>query len=396
MSAGSMHLRAQTGEENSISAVELFFDLVYVFAVTQVSHLLIGNLTWAGAGRALFLLVVVWWAWIYTTWMVNWFDPESLAVRVVLLGATLASLLMAAALPEAFGAHGLLFAAGYVVLQVGRNVAAMLLLPRTEPLRPVFERIVAWSVASAPLWLAGALLDGDARLWLWVPALALDLAAPIAGYRTPGLGRSTTADWPVEGGHFAERFQGFLVIALGESIVVTGATAVTAGLTGSSVVALSVAFVGTATLWWLYFGEVAGNSRRRIVESEDPGALARDAYTYLHLPIVAGIILAAVGDELMILHPGEALTRAGALVVLGGPLLFLAGETLFRARMVRSVNRLRVGAMAVLVGLAAIATSVPALALGAVVNGVLVALALLEYRGTTRRVARAAFTSDSA
>ena len=200
----------------------------------------------------------------------------------------------------------------------------------------------------------------------------------------------------MEGGHFAERFQGFLVIALGESIVVTGATAVTAGLTGSSVVGLAVAFVGTATLWWLYFGEVAAGSRRRIVESEDPGALARDAYTYLHLPIVAGIILAAVGDELMILHPGDALTRAGALVVLGGPLLFLAGETLFRVRMVRSVNRLRIGAMAVLVALAAIATSIPALALGAMVNGVLVALALLEYRGATRRVARAAFTSDSA
>ena len=340
---------------------------------------------------------MVWWAWIYTTWMVNWFDPESLAVRLVLLGATLASLLMAAAMPEAFGAHGLLFAAAYVVLQVGRNVAAML-AARRAPSPCGRCSSASWPGAS-PRPRCGSparSLDGDARLWLWVPALALDLAAPIAGYRTPGLGRSTTADWPSRAATSPSASRRFLIIALGESIVVTGATAVTAGLTGSSVVALSVAFVGTATLWWLYFGEVAGNSRRRIVESEDPGALARDAYTYLHLPIVAGIILAAVGDELMILHPGEGLTRAGALVVLGGPLLFLAGETLFRARMVRSVNRLRVGAMAVLVALAAIATSVPALALGAVVNGVLVALALLEYRGTTRRVARAAFTSDSA
>ena len=180
--------------------------------------------------RAAFLLLVVWWAWIYTTWMANWFDPASPAVRAVLTAVMLASLLMAAALPEAFGEQGLLFAASYVALQVGRNAAAAWLLTRRHRLRDVFERLVVWSAASGVLWLAGAALDGDQRLVLWIPALALELAAPAAGYWLPGRGRAATTDYDIEGGHFAERCQLFILIALGESIVVTGATASAAGL----------------------------------------------------------------------------------------------------------------------------------------------------------------------
>src|SRR3954454_1247360 len=172
------HLRPRDGREQQTTVVELFFDLVYVFAVTQLSHGLIRDLTWAGAGRTAFLLLVVWWAWIYTTWMVNWFDPGSSPVRLVLIGAMLASLLLAAAVPDAFGRHALLFAGAYVVLQVGRNVAAMLLLPRGHPLRAVLERIVVWSLAAGALWIAGALLPEGRHLLLWAPALAVELAAP--------------------------------------------------------------------------------------------------------------------------------------------------------------------------------------------------------------------------
>ncbi len=186
------HLRPRDGTEQATTAVELFFDLVYVFAVTQLSHLLIGELSWAGAARTAFLLLVIWWAWIYTTWMVNWFDPASTPVRVVLIGVALASLLMAAAVPEAFGRHAGLFAGAYVTLQVGRNMAGALLLTRGHPLRAVFERIVAWSLLAGALWIGGAFLDGDARLLLWVPALVVELVAPLVGYRTPGRGASRT------------------------------------------------------------------------------------------------------------------------------------------------------------------------------------------------------------
>jgi low temperature requirement protein LtrA len=378
------HLRPRTGGQQATTPVELFFDLVYVFAVTQLSHLLLQDLGVAGAARAAFLLLVVWWAWIYTTWMVNWFDPQTPAVRLVLVGVMLASLLVAAALPEAFGHRGALFAGAYVALQVGRNVAGAALLSREHRLRRVFERLVAWSVASGVLWLAGAMLHGDRRLLLWAPALALDLAAPATGYWLPGRGRAQTTDYAIEGSHFAERCQGFIIIALGESIVVTGATAADHGLTTPVVVGLVIAFLETAALWWLYFGAAAEHSRRAMAQSDDPGRLARDAYTYLHLPIVAGIIAAAVGDDLLLAAPRDPLTTAGIAMVLGGPALYLLGESLFRLRMTATINPRRLVAVAVLVGLAALAPHVSALALAALVCGLLAALALTEWRAAAR------------
>jgi low temperature requirement protein LtrA len=379
MNAPSPHLRPREGGEQPTTTAELFFDLVYVFAVTQLSHLIIHDQTVAGAGRAAFLLLVVWWAWIYTTWMVNWFDPSSPKVRLVLMAATLASLLMSTAIPTAFGAHALLFAGAYAVLQVGRNAACLFLLGAADALRKVFERIVLWSVASAVLWLAGALVGEAWRLALWGPALALDLAAPLLGYWTPWLGRSTTTDYAVEGGHFAERFQAFLIIALGESIVVTGATAAGRALNATVIVALAVAFVDTAALWWLYFGEVAGHSRRLLALADDPGSLARDAYSYLHLPIVAGVIMVAVGDDLLIAGPNHVLTTVGIAMTVGGPAVYLFGESLFRLRMIQSVNPKRIIAVVALCLLAAPAAFISALALSCAVAAVLVALGLWEY-----------------
>jgi low temperature requirement protein LtrA len=380
-SSPTRHLRPRgEGAGQPITTVELFFDLVYVFAVTQLSHLILDDLSVGGVARAVFLLVVVWWAWIYTTWMANWFDPASPAVRGVLTGVMLASLLMAAALPEALTDHGLLFAAGYVALQVGRNLAAASLLARGHALRDVFERLVAWSVVSGVLWLAGAALDGDRRLLLWIPALAIDLAAPAAGYWLPGRGRAATTDYDIEGGHFAERCQGFIIIALGESIVVTGATAADAGLSATVVLCLVIAFLETAALWWLYFGAAAEHSRAAMSASDDPGRLARDAYTYLHVPIVAGIIATAVGDDLLIAEPHEALHGVGLAVVLGGPALYLLGESLFRWRMTATANPKRLAVAGLLVALALVGGHVSALLLSAVVAALLTALALWELR----------------
>jgi low temperature requirement protein LtrA len=187
------HLRGRDGlGSQPTTQVELLFDLVYVFAVTQLSHLVLEDLSLAGLARAAFLLAVVWWAWIYTAWMTNWFDPASGAVQAVLGGVMLASLLAAAALPLAFGADAVLFAASYVALQVGRNVAAFTLLGREHRLRDLFARLVVWSLASGALWLIGAVVADDLRIALWVPALGLDLLAPVAGYRLPRRGRAAT------------------------------------------------------------------------------------------------------------------------------------------------------------------------------------------------------------
>jgi low temperature requirement protein LtrA len=316
-----------------VTTVELFFDLVYVFAVTQLSHLILADQSAAGVGRAALLLLIVWWAWIYTTWMVNWFDPASPHVRAILTGVMLASLLMAAALPGAFGDDGWLFAASYVVLQVGRNASAAALLARDHALRDVFERLTGWSLMSGALWLAGAMLPGDKRLLLWVPAVVLDLLAPFAGYWLPGRGRGATTAWDIEGGHFTERCEAFIIIALGESIVVTGATAAASGLDAQTVLALSFAFLESAALWWIYFSLLAEGSHEVMRRCADPGRLARDAYTYLHVPIIAGIIGVAVADDLLISHPSELKTGFGLAMALGGPALYLLGGALFRARL---------------------------------------------------------------
>jgi low temperature requirement protein LtrA len=374
------HLRPRgDGMTQPTTTVELFFDLVYVFAVTQLSHQILGDLTIAGVAKAGFLLLIVWWAWIYTTWMANWFDPASPAVRIVLTAVMLGSLLMAAALPEAWGDDGLVFAASYVALQVGRNAAAAWLLNRHR-LRDVFERLVVWSVAAGVLWLAGAALDSDQRLILWIPALALELAAPVAGYWLPGRGRTATSDYDIEGAHFAERCQTFVIIALGESIVVTGATASAAGLTSTVVLCLFVAFVETAALWWLYFGATAEHARIRMTTCENPGRLARDAYTYLHLPIIAGIIATAVATDLLIAGPHDAPRGVALAMILGGPALFLLGESLFRWRITGEMRTRRLATATVLVLLAPLGSHVEALALSTIVAALLTVLAVSEAR----------------
>jgi low temperature requirement protein LtrA len=376
----SRHLRPRGEGAQPVTPLELFFDLVYVFAVTQLSHLILDDLTIGGVAQAAFLLLVVWWAWIYTIWMANWFDPASPTIRAVLTLGMLASLLMAAAIPGAFDEHGLLFAGAYVALQVGRNAAAALHLPRGVPLRGVFERLLVWSVASGALWLAGAAVAEEHRLLLWGPALALELAAPVAGYWLPGRGRGASTDWDIEGAHFAERCQLFVIIALGESIVVTGATAVDAGLEPIVLLCLVVAFVETAALWGVYFVPTAEHARAEMSSCDDPGGLARDAYTYGHLPIVAGIIATAVGQELVIAHPHDTLHGVGLAMVLGGPVLFLLGDSRFHRRVTGVWLRERVAALGLLILLTPLATQLSGLLLSTIATGVLVALALSRTR----------------
>jgi low temperature requirement protein LtrA len=226
-------LRTRDEGEQRATPLELFFDLVYVFAITQLSHLLLDHLSVEGALKTLFLLLAVWWAWIYTTWVTNWFNPDRLPVRLMLVAVMLASLVMSVAIPDAFGERGLMFALAYVSIQVGRTVFVVIALnkalDRSDPLSRNFQRIFFWLLASGVLWIIGGLLEGEARYVLWALALAVEYAGPVVGLYTPGLGRSTTEVWrTVEGGHAAERYRLFVIIALGESLLVTGPTQIRA------------------------------------------------------------------------------------------------------------------------------------------------------------------------
>ncbi len=386
----SRYLRRSTPDEaQHASNLELFYDLVFVLAVTQITHRLLDELTWAGAGRASLLLLVVWWAWNYTTWVTNMLDPDAVAVRLLVLAIMLGSLLMAVAIPEAFGSRGLLFAGAYVMIQVGRHVfLTFVVASRASPERRPAAHILTWFVASGVFWIVGGIASGNTRVTLWVIAVAIDYTAPLVLYRVPFRPQLPSSSWDVETSHFAERFQLFIIIALGESIVITGATTSGLSLDAARLAAFGIAFLLTAALWWLYFDYVAVIAERRLAIAPDRTRLARDGYTYLHVVIVAGIIVSAVGDELVIKHPVDRLSTPELVAVVAGPTIYLLGHTLFRLRMAGSVSRKRLGGAiaCVLVGVAAGSASalVVALLLVAVLVSVIAAERLASRRARLR------------
>ncbi|WP_243048037.1 low temperature requirement protein A [Dyella sp. RRB7] len=321
----------QAGMHGKVTNIELFFDLVFVYAVTQLSHTLLRDLSLFGALHVLLLFLAVWWVWIFTGWITNWLDPERLAVRLLLLALMFAGLLLSTALPEAFGVHGLMFAGAYVFMQVGRS-CFMLWALRHSPLaaRRNFHRITTWLVVSGVLWIYGGLITGEARLACWTIALAIEYLGPAMFFYVPGLGRSSTSEWDVEGGHMAERCSLFVIIALGESVVVTGSSFAEGARTLDAWMAFVIAFVGCVAMWWIYFDIGAERGSRSIRESTDPGRTARLGYTYLHLLIVAGIVVGAVGDELSVSHPHAVADAAQVAVLIGGPALYLLGNALFK------------------------------------------------------------------
>ncbi|MEV0819841.1 low temperature requirement protein A [Nonomuraea rubra] len=349
------------GQAAKVVPVELFFDLVYVFAITQLSHLLLDHLGAAGAAQTLLLTLAVWWAWMYTTWTTNYLDPDHPTMRLTLAAMMLAGLAMAAALPQAFGPRALWFATAYVVLQVGRSLVVAL-AARHEPIGHTFRLILGWHVISAVLWVGGAFAGGTAQVVLWVAALAAEYAAPWHGYRLPFLPRATTADWSIDSGHMAERCQLFVILALGESILVTGLTLAGGDhLSVATVAAFAIAFLTSVAMWWVYFDRSAEAAAEKVAESDDTGRLGRSAYTYSHIPIVAGIIVAAVGDELAIAHPLDPISPGTALTVLGGPALFLAGHAVFQRVVFGRVPASRLAAIAVLVVTAPVVLLAPSL-----------------------------------
>jgi low temperature requirement protein LtrA len=364
------------------STLELFYDLVFVFAITQVSHLLLKHLTWAGVLQALIALLAVYWSWNYTTWTTNELDTESIPVRLLLLALMLVSLLMSVAIPQAFETHALLFAGSYVAIQVGRHTFLTFAAADSGTVeRERAGHILTWFVVVGVLWIAGALLDGPERVVLWLAALALDYCAPLVTYWVPGRRRLAPATWNVGTEHFAERFGLFIILALGESIVITGATTSELDLDAARILAFVMAFLASAAIWWLYFSSVASLGEHYLEVSDSRTVLARDAYTYLHVVFVAGIILSAVGDELVIAHPTGILPPYEVAAVAAGPALYLLAHTLFGYRLTGSMGRAKpLGTLAcALVGF--VGLYVPALVLAGLLIIVLVAVIGSSYSG---------------
>lgn len=328
---GAMFRVVVPHQHSRVTYAELFFDLVFVFAVTQISHTLLHHFTPVGAVEVTLLFLAVWWVWVFTAWVTNWLNPEQTPVRILLFLMMLGGLVLSTTIPTAFEGRGLWFAIAYAVMQVGRTAFWLVSTPHHwTAVRHNAIRILTWLSTSAVFWILGGLAEDETRLWLWIIALVIEYVSPAARFWVPRLGPSSLEAWAVEGGHMAERCALFIIIALGEAVVVNGATFAELNWTTENIIAFVSALVGSITMWWIYFHKGAEAGSELISKSVESGKLARLAYTYLHMPIVAGIILTAVSDELVLKHPGGHSDLQTIVSAIGGPLLFLIGTILFK------------------------------------------------------------------
>ncbi|WP_433355680.1 low temperature requirement protein A [Micromonospora saelicesensis] len=360
----------------SASFLELFFDLAFVLALSQLAAHLLHDLTLAGALRTAVLLTGVWWIWVPTTWFADWYDPESPAVRWLLVGSALGSLLTGVAIPQALDERGLLFAGAYVSVHIARGVVTAVGL-RGHPRQIRTLRILCWFSVSAVPWLAGGFLP-QWRVPLWLLALALDLTGPRLRWPTPGMGRTRREELHLAGEHFAERYQQIMIIALGELVLVAGLSYAGTDLHFPQTVAFLLVFA-TAVLIGLLYVTPAGQRLGPAIERADPARLGVIT-GYLHLVMIAGLVVTAVGAELSIAHPMEAGDTTAVLVILSGPTLFLVGRILFSAAIHRRLSWPRVAALFVLAAAAAV-LRLPLLVVSAVATGVVLAVVVLDHAG---------------
>ncbi|MBA8907248.1 low temperature requirement protein A [Aminobacter ciceronei] len=378
--------KRQQGESARVEFVELFFDLVFVFAVTQLSHFLLKHLSVAGALEGLLMLVAVWWVWNYTAWVTNWLDPRKAPVRGMLFALMLAGLMLSTSIPEAFEGRGLQFALAYVVMQVGRTLFVIWALKnhnRDNYLN--FVRIGLWLTLSGVFWISGGLAEPENRFALWAVALLIELVSPALGFWTPWHGASSTTGWDIEGGHMAERSALFIIIALGESILVSGVTFAELELNWVNLAAFLTTFFASVAMWLVYFNVGQELAHHKIASASDTGQIARVAYTYIPVILVAGIIVVAVSDELVLAHPLGHAEPALIWTAIGGSALYLAGNLLFKFYVVGRAPLSHIIGIAILAAMVPFAGHLSPLAIGAATTVVMVLVAVLELRGQPAR-----------
>jgi low temperature requirement protein LtrA len=310
--------------------MELFFDLVYVFAFTQLSELLYDNLSWLGGAELAVIFVALWYAWTYTAWATGWLDPERTPVAALLAVLMVASLVMAASILDGFEQRGEAFAIAYVAMQLLRGgILAWVFGPR-DPMGRNYLQLLGWSALSGVVWLVGGELhDPHTRLAVWAGAAAVDLLAPALGFRLPGAGATRMSDWTVAGGHLAERCQLLLMIAFGESLLRIGEAWTHRDGSFAADCAFVVGFVWVLCLWSIYFLHQAEPGARSIERAGQNAAhLARSAFMYAHATMIGGVLVLAVAIHKAIEAPSEPVGSGFAVICVGGPALFLFGLAL--------------------------------------------------------------------
>jgi low temperature requirement protein LtrA len=365
------------GADRVVTPLELFFDLVYVFAIGQLSHHLLEHVDLrTGAETAILTLAVVY-AWYMVAWGANWLDPDRLPVQLLLVGLMFASLLMSAAIPDAFDGRAWLFVTGYLIIQIGRPLFLIVAL-RGRALGEHFVNDLVWEALAGGLWIAGAISDGDARLALWGAAVLVSHAGTWALHWLPGRGRAIDlSHTDIAGGHLVERIRLFFIIALGETVLTMGTAFTDAPFELERLLALAIGFTGTVALWWCYFQRAERIGTDLAQRAADAGAVGWSATWTVTLMVLA-LIGIAVGDELAIAHPGDDATLGFTLLTFGGPALFLLAQIFFLQEALGHVLRSRpVGVLALTI--LAVATAPLTLIAGILAaSAVLVAVAVAD------------------
>ncbi len=375
---------AASEREERVTPLELFFDLVFVFAITQVTSMLSVDPTWAGLGRALLVLGALWWAWTGYAWLTNNVNPDEGAVRLAILGAMGALLVVALAVPNSFGDDGVLFGVAYFSVRLLHIVLFVLAARGDRAMLGSVFRLAIGSTIGPVLIIVAGFTDGGAQAALWTIALTLDYLG----------GAFSSGGWRVSPRHFAERHGLIIIIALGESIVAIGVgargEALDAGVIGAALLGIAV----VTALWWAYFDVVALVAERKLSEASGiaQAALARDTYSYLHLPMVAGIVLFALALKRTLAHVGDDLDTVRAFALCCGPAMYLLAHDAMRFRTDRTYNSRRLLTVIVLVALLPAALSLPALGALAGVTAAcwaLVAWEALRHSETRARIRHA-------
>jgi low temperature requirement protein LtrA len=363
------------GAERVVTPLELFFDLVYVFAIAQLSHHLVEHVDLRTGAETLILALAVVYAWYMTAWGTNWLDPDQLPARLLLIGLMFASLLMSVAIADAFDERGWLFVTGYLLIQLGRSLFLVVAL-RGRQLGEHFVNDVVWESLTGVLWVAGAIADGDARLLLWGLAVAGTYAGVSIWHWLPGRGRRMDlANTEIASEHLVERFRLFFIIALGETVLTMGTAFTDQPFELERLLALAIGFAGAVALWWCYFERAEGVAVEAAEAPERVGAIGWWGTLTLTL-IVLALIAIAVGDELAIAHPSEDATLGFTILAFGGPALFLLAQAIFMRAALGQVPRSRLLALAAL-AILAIATAPLTLIVGiAASTAVLIAVAI--------------------
>ena len=360
-------LAAVLREEERVTPLELFFDLVFVLALTQCTALMARQPTWEGVAKGLLVLALMWWTWVGYAWLTSVVNPEEGFVRIAVFVAMAAVLVASLCIPGAFDGSATLFAGAYATVRAA-HIALFLSASRDNPTlrRSVLSLALSTAIGVTLIFVAAA-FDGAAQGALWLLALALDYGGPYVG---------GAEGWTLVPGHFAERHALIVIVAIGESIVAIGAGAdvsVDAGVVAAAVAGIAIA----AGLWWLYFDVVALVAAHHLAqarEGRERNEMARDSYSYLHLLMIAGIILVALGMKKTLGHVGDPLEAVPGIALYGGTVLYLVGHLAFRLRNVRTLNKQRLVAAVLLVALTPAALQVPALAAAAFLAVVLLIL----------------------